>query len=79
MGTKEKLTAEQVREQFPECVAFADEVRNVFGDDVKMVYARENGREIGKLSARPGDNTVRGDQLVIGSALSDSVVAKRGK
>lgn len=43
-----KITAEYVRENFPACVAFADECRAVFGDGVKIVYAKEGGQEIGK-------------------------------
>ncbi len=83
LGTEEKLTAEQVRELFPECVAFADEVRDAFGGDVKMIYASEGGKEIGRLSDQPGDKTVRGDRLVIGSGLSELVKCdgkgRRGK
>lgn len=45
---KNKLSVEYVRENFPLCVAFADECRAVFGDGVKMVYAKEGGQVIGK-------------------------------
>lgn len=51
-----KITAEYVRENFPACVAFADECRAVFGDGVKMVYAKEGGQVIGKQFA--GDDQV---------------------
>ena len=51
-----KITAEYVRENFPACVAFADECRAVFGDGVKMVYANEGGQVIGKQFA--GDDDV---------------------
>ena len=76
-----------MREQFPVCVAFADRVREAFGGDVKMVYAKENGQEIGCPDDRPGDKPVRFAQMVIESIESDSVtrnksgklVAKRGK
>lgn len=36
-----------VRQQFPQCVAFADAMREVFGAGVRMTYAEENGRAIG--------------------------------
>lgn len=45
-----KLNADYVRKNFPECWAFADRFRKAFGPGVKLVYARENGKEIGKLS-----------------------------
>ena len=35
------------RELFPNAAAIVDMFRAVFGDDVKLVYAKENGREIG--------------------------------
>lgn len=43
-----KITVEYVRENFPACVEFADECRAVFGDGVRMVYASEGGKVIGK-------------------------------
>lgn len=51
-----KITVEYVRENFPACVDFADECRAVFGDGVKMVYAKEGGQAIGKQFA--GDDQV---------------------
>lgn len=42
-----KQQATLVRQQFPQCVAFADAVRDVFGEGVRMTYAEENGRAIG--------------------------------
>lgn len=44
---KRQQQAALVRQQFPHCVAFADAVRNTFGDGVRMTYAEENGRAIG--------------------------------
>ncbi len=46
-----KITVDYVRVNFPRCVAFADECRLVFGGGVKLVYASENGRELGKRFA----------------------------
>lgn len=48
---KNKISVEYVRENFPACVEFADECRAVFGDKVKMVYAKEGGQVIGKQFA----------------------------
>jgi len=49
------VTREQVREMFPECVAFADEMRELFGPGVKPVYMREGNREIGVASPKQVD------------------------
>jgi hypothetical protein len=46
------VTKEQVREMFPECVAFADEMRELFGPGVKVTYMAENGREVGTPSPK---------------------------
>lgn len=54
-----KITAEYVRKNFPACVEFADECRAVFGDGVKMVYAKEGGQVIGKQFA--GDEVCMSD------------------
>lgn len=53
---KNKISVEYVRENFPKCVEFADECRDVFGTGVKMVYANEGGKVIGKQFA--GDDDV---------------------
>lgn len=53
------LTATEVREQFPTCVAWADEIRKVFGPGVRMTYAKENGRELGAPVVKPGDIVVK--------------------
>jgi hypothetical protein len=54
-----KITAEYVRANFPSCVEFADECRSVFGDGVRMVYAKEGGQEIGKQM--PGNEVCMAD------------------
>jgi hypothetical protein len=46
------VTREQVRESFPECVTFADEMRELFGPGVKVTYMAENGREVGTPSPK---------------------------
>ena len=40
-------TAQQNREIMPTVAKFVDEFRDVFGDDAKVVYAKENGVERG--------------------------------
>ena len=50
---EKQVTAEEVREAFPECIAFADEMRAVFGDGVRIVYLKEGDREMGTLSPEP--------------------------
>jgi hypothetical protein len=47
--SREGITKTYVREHFPVCTQAADQVRAVFGDGVKMVYAKENGEELGKM------------------------------
>lgn len=39
---------ERKRAAFPLIAAVTDEFREVFGPDVKLLYAAENGRELGK-------------------------------
>lgn len=44
-----KPTAAEVEAAFPEAVQFARQLREVFGDGVKILYARNaQGQEIGK-------------------------------
>lgn len=41
-------TRESNRAQFPESAKILDMFRAVFGEDTKLTYASENGREVGK-------------------------------
>ncbi|WP_396957032.1 hypothetical protein [Nitrosomonas sp.] len=50
------LDKDEIRRLFPQCIAFADECRRVFGDDIKLVYVEENGLSLGKRS-EPGVQT----------------------
>lgn len=50
---------------FPEVTAFADAVRREFGAGVKLVYAEENGRCIGR-------KTVLGDVVRVSDMCLDS-------
>ena len=56
---------EKVRAAFPKCVAVADEFRAVFGPEVELLYARENGVEIGTPSDASPQNSVTVAQLGI--------------
>ncbi|MBS0424597.1 MAG: hypothetical protein JSR71_09300 [Proteobacteria bacterium] len=58
------VTKEQVRAMFPKVTEFADECRAVFGNGVKLVYAEENGRCIGKQSVSDPENTVKVSEMV---------------
>lgn len=50
---------EDNRAAFPFAASVVDELRAVFGDGVKLIYAAENGREIGKEDKTPGVVPVR--------------------
>lgn len=50
-----QMTAEEVRAAFPSMIQFADEMRAVFGDGVRLVYVKENGRELGASPESPDD------------------------
>ena len=71
-----KITVEYVRENFPECVEFADECRAVFGDGVKMVYASEGGKVIGKQFA--GDEVCMAD-VDLSPLLSADQIRRGGR
>ncbi|AEJ02188.1 hypothetical protein Nit79A3_2416 [Nitrosomonas sp. Is79A3] len=58
----------EVRRLFPSVIAFADHCRAVFGDGVKLVYAKENGREIGKASVIDPERLVKASEMCIDSA-----------
>ncbi|SFK74925.1 hypothetical protein SAMN05216302_101452 [Nitrosomonas aestuarii] len=47
----EKINAEYVAKNLPECTKFASLIRDQFGDDTKMIWAKENGHELGKQSS----------------------------
>ncbi|MDC8446442.1 MAG: hypothetical protein LV471_11020 [Nitrosomonas sp.] len=64
------MNKEEVRKNFPECCSVADEFRKVFGNGVRLIYAKENGMEIGKLSA---------DSVVIETASGDFTKRKVGE
>ena len=41
-------TADDNRAAFPETARIVDELRDIFGPGVKLIWDQENGREIGK-------------------------------
>ena len=48
------MTREEIAAKFPEAVAFARAIREVFGDGVKLTYARNAaGEELGRLIDAP--------------------------
>lgn len=63
------LTAEEVRAQFPTCVAWADQVRKVFGPGVRMRYAKEGGRELGAPCVQPGVVVVTLEEMGYGKPV----------
>lgn len=72
------MNKDEVRRLFPECVAFADECRSVFGDGVKLVCAKEGGREIGKRTEIDPDRFIKLSDMVIGPVVDNGNV-KRGR
>lgn len=56
-----------MRRLFPKVIAFADACRAEFGDGVKLVYAKENGREIGKASVIDPERVIRASEMCIDS------------
>jgi len=73
------MDKDEVRRLFPECVAFADECRRLFGDGVRLVYAKEGGREIGKRTEIDPDRVVKLSDIVIGPVVMTEYGGKRGK
>ena len=70
---------EEVRRSFPTVVAFADECRKVFGDDVKLVYARENGYEMGKSSEADPERVVKLSEMCLDSRPLGEIEDERRK
>lgn len=47
----EAQAREQNRRNFPRAAAYLDDARAVFGDEVKLTHADENGKTVGKKLA----------------------------
>lgn len=73
------MKKDEVRVLFPSVVQFADAVREVFGDGVKLTYASENGRELGKRQPRDPERTVRISDIDFSSMQVDDARGKRGR
>jgi hypothetical protein len=56
---------EQLRRDFPLCLAFADELRAAFGPGVRLTYMKEGGQEIGHDPRGDGVKGVSLAQMVI--------------
>ena len=66
------------RAEFPAASAILDEFRKEFGMDVKLLYAVEGGREIGKKPA-PAKRFMTVEQWLHGSGLIKQSEIRRGK
>ena len=73
------MKKDEVRRLFPKCVAFADHCRGVFGDGVRLIYAKENGREIGKQTVICSERAVRLSDICIDSQPFSETVERRKK
>lgn len=52
------------RARFPQSARFLDEMRSVFGPDVKMTWASENGDEIGRVDQPAGASVCVRDMVL---------------
>ncbi|SFI31192.1 hypothetical protein [Nitrosomonas sp. Nm34] len=62
------MKKEEVRRNFSKCCSVAGQFREVFGNEVRLVYANENGQEIGKQSSAG---------IVVGGVTGDMWVEKK--
>ena len=51
------------RANFPQTALIVDEFRKYFGSDVKLLYAKENGKEIGSKPVKEG-SYLTADQFI---------------
>lgn len=58
------MKKEQVRQLFPQACKMADELRDLFGSEVKLTHLKEGERELGKPGERGVTPSVRGDFFV---------------
>lgn len=73
---KKEFAADDNRAAFPATALIVDEFREAFGDGVKLVYAEEGGKTIGRKPAEP-KRWVTADGWLKGSALVAADVARR--
>jgi len=78
----EKLTKEQFRAAFPCVTAFADQCRKVFGNGVRLIYAEENGRSVGRKTQVDRENVFLVSDMILDSGRYAALTErskKRGK
>lgn len=73
-----KVSAGDVRKNMPKCVEFADMMRDQFGDDTRMVWAKENGHELGKQSSN-GDRVQRVSDIDLTQIMTADELRRRGR
>ena len=61
--------AEENRKRMPTIAAWVDEARAIFGDDVKVLYASENGRTVGRL----GEQGIKLSETVLNGSFAKKV------
>lgn len=71
------MNKDDVRRLFPECIEFADKMRDVFGPGVKLTYAEENGLKIGQRATVDPDRVVKLSEIVLDSRPMDEIIAER--
>jgi hypothetical protein len=64
------------RAAFPATARIIDELREVFGPDVKLVWAEENGREVGRREV-PGVMVSSGQMVLKTPALPAQTKGKK--
>lgn len=74
--SKKESAAADNRSAFPATALIVDEFRAAFGDGVKLVYAEEGGKTVGKKPAEP-KRFVTADGWLRGSALVKAELARR--
>lgn len=73
------MDKDEVRRLFPNCVEFAGQVRDVFGPGIKLTYAEEGGRSIGKKSECDAEMVVSLYEIVLDSRPMSEVIADRDR
>lgn len=71
------MNKDEVRRLFHSCVDVADRFRDVFGPGVKLIYAEEGGRYIGKKSENDAEMTVSLSSIVLDSRPMGEIIADR--
>lgn len=67
------------RAEFPNAAAVLDEFRRHFGEGVKLVFAAENGKTIGKADAGESGRFLTVDRYLALGIKPKQVEVKRGR